>query len=369
MKRLVPIASILLVVASTAPVVAASIPRIVILAPKGVEPPPKAVKEIVAEHLKQLKIELEIATTALEDTPATTSAWLKTGARVARHPGTVAVFGYTCEKKRCRLIVIEPNHDSVVELPLTQATDDDTPLAFSLAATLREALLGPLLPEVARLVEQGRSPKKPAPTPQETWVRPPEEEARREPPSTQRPWLWLEGGYQGDHPHPNGRPIHGPWVGVDMEPAHITGMTVSLGWLGIRRADIEGASVAIHRLTTAFSIRLILPVGPAHFTMAPMARLDVAFASLDNVGRDDADEVNVEFELGGMVTWHLPLRKHLDFMVGAGLLAAILSNRIEVYVRRGQPETALPASTLRMLWMAGLAWSPFKPADVKPQPR
>ena len=106
--------------------------------------------------------------------------------------------------------------------------------------------------------------------------------------------------------------------------------------------------------------RLILPVGPAHFTIAPVARLDVAFTALDNVGRDDADEVNVEFELGGMVNWHLPLRKHLDFIVGVGLLASILSNRTEVYVRRGQQEAAVPASALRMLWTAGVGWSPLK---------
>ena len=28
-----------------------------------------------------------------------------------------------------------------------------------------------------------------------------------------RPWLWLEGGYLGDHPHPEGHPLHGPWIG------------------------------------------------------------------------------------------------------------------------------------------------------------
>ena len=142
-------------------------------------------------------------------------------------------------------------------------------------------------------------------------------------------------------------------------------MAIGLGWLGIRKAEADGASVKIHRLTSSIAIRLIIPIGPAHLALAPVARLDAAFGSLNHVDRDDETETNFEMHVGGLTTWHLPLVPRLDVIVGAGVLVSVISDETEVYGSAGERETAVPASMIRMIWTAGIAWSPIRRIEKK----
>lgn len=357
MYHYLPMLIALLISVSAGPVTAKALPRIVLFHTSKTHPPVEEVQQAVVEHFNELDMVVEVATLELEEFPRTRREWFLNADKASEKPGTLAVFGYLCERRSCRLYVVVSHKRSLVELPIRPRQKTDQALAV--ASTIREALLGPLLPEVDRLVKEGRKPKKPV-SPEKAWTRPPYEKERRTPAVKRRPWVWLEGGYHGDHPHPQGHPIHGPWLGVEMEPTPIAGISVSLGWLGIRRAEAGGGKVRIHRLTPTLAVRLIIPVGPAHLSLAPVARFDAAFIQYEPVDPSDRSETRFELQIGGMAAWHLPLIPRLSAIVGAGVLVSVNAEHVEVTGAAGQPEIAMPASVVRMIWTAGIAWSPIR---------
>jgi hypothetical protein len=358
MKRYLAILAALLITAPAAgPVVADVLPRIVLLYTSKTQPPVEEVKQILVEHFEELDMTVALSVREIERLPRTRREWYLNADKASSAPGTLAVFGYRCERRHCRLYIVVSHKRSFVEIPVRPRQKSDQNL--SVASTIREALLGPLMPELDRLVKEGRKPKKPV-SPDKAWARPPYEKERRASAVQRRPWLWLEGGYHGDHPHPKGQPIHGPWMGVEMEPTPIAGVSVSLGWLGVRRAEAEGGQIRIHRLTPAVAVRLIVPVGPARLALAPVARLDAAFYQFDHVGQDDTRETRFELQVGGMATWHLPMIPRLCAVVGAGVLVSVINEQAEVVGSAGQTETAIPASVVRLAWTIGIAWSPIR---------
>lgn len=338
--------------------VAAAQPRVAVLSVPNATPPAKNVVHVIAEQLFELDIAIEIVGATTQ--PKTPTAWIQQGEKAAEEaPGTIALFGYQCDDTVCRLFIVEPRQKAFVEIPVKIPTHDELSASFALAATARESLLGPLFPELRRLVLQGKNPAPPPPSPESQWLKPPMEGKRKTLKTPARPWLWLETGYQGDHPHPEGKPVHGPWIGAVFEPRKSVGVHVSLGWLGIREREIGSGKITLNRLTSTVGVRIIFPLGPAHIALAPTARLDTVFANIDRTGGSETTDVKLEIQAGGVTTWHLPLTSRVEVIVGAGVFASLLSHDYGIKTEYKSTERVIPASTLHLFWVAGVAWSPL----------
>ncbi len=336
----------------------ARLPRITVLSVPENEPAAQEIIQVLTGHLLEMDILVEpwAASSLPEDTPT----WLVTAAEAAADsPGTVVLFGYRCNAQTCSLYVVEPRSRSLVELPVQVPQHGDLSTAYALAATAREALLGPLFPELRRLALHGENPGPPPPSPDSAWLRPPLEEERQQAKGPRRPWLWLEGGYHGDHPHPDGHPIHGPWLGVVLEPREVVGVVLSVGWLGIREGNVSSGTARTHRLTSTLAVRIIFPIGPSHISVAPLVRIDAVFAEKVPAASATTSSTDVEIQAGGITTWHLPFSSRLEAVIGAGVLATILSEEYTFDAGYGIEETAIPSSVLRVIWLAGVSWSPL----------
>jgi hypothetical protein len=170
-----------------------------------------------------------------------------------------------------------------------------------------------------------------------------------------RPWLWIEGGYFGEYPYPQGQTLHGPWVGLALAARRTVVPALSFGWLGLQRVSNEAGTVRSHRLPIAIELRIAVPVGPATFSIAPMGRLDLVFATADPIGpRGASSQIELELHVGGRTAWNLPLPGGVEAVIGAGILGTLLGHEYSVDDRR-----ALPESTLRFGWWIGVAWSPL----------
>ena len=336
-------------------------PRIALLHISENSPPAAEVQSFLEEHLAKTDIDVTVDLFESNQFPENSEQWFSISAKAAEQsPGTVAMVGYRCSETTCALYLCEPRDKTLTEIPVEFPKDKELTLAFALAATAREAILGPLFPELKRLVNQGKAPSPPPPSPENVWIRPPlEDERKRENPDIKRPWLWLEGGYHGDHPHTDGHPIHGPMVGVVAEPRRAIAVALSIGWLGIRKGDVDLGKVTSHRLTSSLALRIKFQFGPAHIAIAPVGRFDVVFAQIDPVGEKITHQTGLEIQAGGITMWHLPLGKNFEAVIGAGVLASVLSKNYGITLENTPTQVAIPASILRIIWMAGVSWSPL----------
>jgi hypothetical protein len=333
--------------------------RAVLLSVPGNTPSAEAVKIPLAEHVARVEVAVDIV--KREALPASDAEW-KALAReqAAAMPGTLAVFGWRCEGGACDLFVAEARTAAVARIPVEPAdraqAENEERLAFALAATAREALWGGLLLEMNRLADEGAHPKPP----------PPSGQRLPEPYSgsveagglarAHRPWLWFEGGYHGEYPHPQGRTLHGPFLGIALSPGKNIVPVVRAGWLGMARGDGANGVVDAYCFPIELELRVAFPVGPAMFSIAPVGRVDLVVANANPVGpRGESTSVGTDLQVGGMTTWHTPLPGGaLQALVGVGVLATIIGNDLEI-----DGEVEVPASKLRIVWSAGLAWSPL----------
>ena len=129
-----------------------------------------------------------------------------------------------------------------------------------------------------------------------------------------------------------------------------------VGWLGMDTADVETGSISAYRFALELELRIAFPVGPALFSIAPVGRVDLAVASANPSGpRGETTSVGAELYVGGMTTWHLPLPGgEVEALVGVGVLATILGRAFDV-----DGVEAIPETQLRVVWSAGIAWSPL----------
>ncbi|MDJ0765184.1 MAG: hypothetical protein QNJ97_19545 [Myxococcota bacterium] len=336
----------------------ASEPRIAVVATPTQAPQAREVKAVLAEHLFETGI--VVTEVALDVLPQETHQWVALANKVAsEEAGTIALVGYACGEKKCRLIAVDPKSDTVVHLPVAVPDHGDFDAAFAIAATAREVLLGPLMPELDRLAHHGANPSPPPPSPDSIWTKPPLEAARTTPSETFHPWLWVTGGYQGDHAHPDGQPNHGPFLGVMFEPKKSLGIDLSVGWLGFREANVSTGTVHLNRITAALALRVLFSLGPARVALAPIGRLDVVFAHIDPTAASTRVDVDLEVQAGGITTWHLPISHGLEAVVGAGVVASLVSRGYAIDTAETEKETAIPAPIMRLLWVAGIAWSPL----------
>ncbi len=321
--------------------------RIVVLDMPGSAVSAADVAGELAERLETARVEVDVH--ALEKEPAASSDWTALARRLARErPGTLAMTGWRCDAagKDCTVWLVEPGEGGIAELPVTREVADDE-WAGALAAIIAEAVLGDLLVELHRIASSGEP-------------RPIEEEDAADGDDTPRTAaegsdplrVWIEGGYAGEYAHPGGRPIHGPMVGLSLAPSRYVAPTMAVGWLGIRRGEGAAGEAMTHRIPISLAIRLRFEVGPATFAVAPVGRLDTVFSRRDPAGPAGASaSVDLEIQVGGITTWHLPFPCGIDAVVGAGVLATVLGEDLEI-----DGERLVRASDVRLLWMAGLAW-------------
>jgi hypothetical protein len=253
-------------------------------------------------------------------------------------------------------VVVGARSGALAEIPVVpdeQQEEAGSGRAFALAATSREVIVGSLLPELGRLAVEGQDPSPPPPT----GDRVPQAYSPEAGPEAggPRPWLWIEGGYFGEHPYPQGQTLHGPWVGLALAAQRTVVPALSFGWLGLQRVSNEAGTVRSHRLPIALELRIAVPVGPATFSIAPIGRLDLVFATADPVGpRGASSQIELELHVGGRTAWNLPLPGGVEAVIGAGILGTLIGHEYAVDGRR-----AIPESTLRFGWWVGVAWSPL----------
>jgi hypothetical protein len=328
--------------------------RVVLLAWPEQQPAAAAVQTELTEQLSSVGVRVDVH--EVEQAPADAGAWAGHADDAAEdQPGTLALIGWTCAGGQCSLVVIESRGLARAEIPLSPIDDSEHAgdLGFAVAAASREVVVGSLLPELGRLVTEGENPSLPPPTAD----RVPQAYAPESAPDAAgpRPTVWIEGGYHGEHPYPQGRPLHGAWVGLVFAPRRTVLPFLTVGWLGMQEGSNERGVVRSHRLPIDLGLRIAFPVGPATFALAPVARLDVVFVKADPTGpRGAGTKAEIELHVGGQTTWHLPLPGGIEAVLGAGILGTLLGRDYEV-----DEMVAIPKSALRFGWWIGIAWAPL----------
>jgi len=332
--------------------------RVVLLSAADTAPEAEAVRAILLDHLSRVEVAVDIA--ARESLPVAEAEWTAVArGQAADRPGTLAVFGWRCAAAACDLFAAETRGGGVARIPVKPVTgggDGGAELAFAVAATIREAIWGGLLLELNRLAEEGERPAAP----------PPSKERMPEPyegsvdagglARAHRPWFWLEGGYHGEYPHPRGDILHGPVLGFALSPGKNVVPVLRVGWLGMETVDIQGGAVSAYRFPLELELRVAFPVGPAMFSIAPVGRVDLVIGTADPTGpRGETTSVDAELHVGGMTTWHVPLPGgKVEAFVGVGVLATIIGHDLRV-----DDDVAVAAAKLRVVWSAGVSWSPL----------
>jgi hypothetical protein len=332
--------------------------RVVLITTPQTAPDGEAVRAILAAHLSRVEVDVDVA--VRESMPSSEREWtLAAKDEAADRPGTLAVFGWRCEADACDLFAAETRSGGVARIPVRPIEHDDgedTDLAFAIAATVREAVWGGLLLEMNRLAEEGARPDSP----------PPSGERMPEPykgsfeagglARAHRPWFWLEGSYHGECPYPRGDILHGPAIGFALSPGKNVVPVLRVGWLGMEIADNERGAVSAYRFPFELELRVAFPVGPAMFSIAPIGRVDLVVATADPAGpRSESTTVDAALHVGGMTTWHMPLPGgKVEALVAVGVLATIIGQDLEI-----DGVGAVPSAKLRVVWSAGVSWSPL----------
>jgi hypothetical protein len=338
------------------------LPRISIMHLAGAGPNLDRVLPLLNEQLAEIDLEMETVGLEVAEFPESDKNWTELARRTASDAQTIAAMAYDCQgqgqgQDTCTITLIVHRSQSIVKLSYPRPHDSKAS-AFATAATLREMIAGPLISELKRLAGEARAPK-PATKVQTGLLKSPFESTRHENNRNIPPWLWLEASYQGDCAYPEGRPLNGVSIGVDFEPTPMLGLLIQAGWLGMERGEAEGAEVLLHRLNTMLTVRMIFSIGPARISIGALGRLDTVFLSAQNApGFGSSNDTYLEASVGGITMWHLPLPKGLNFVIGAGLTASVVSREVEAVGFSGSQETIIPASTLRMIWTVGLELSP-----------
>ncbi len=345
-----------LVIGLARPVLAQRTARIGLVDAEEMRPEPAAVQEDLSLRLAPLGVEVSLV--EKERVPGDAGEWADAAEKFGRQrPGSLALIGWSCPREvdddggPCRLIVAETRRHGVMRIPLQAASDGGEEAVRAVAATAGEVVLGGVLSELERLAIEGESPGE-APD----YSRADDPSLRDRGGGGERDeWLWLEGGYHGEHPHPGDAAIHGPWLGLSAAPRPYVVPALSVGWLGVREADGAAGSAISHRLPIALAVRLSFPVGPARFALAPAGRLDVVFSEDNPAGPGgEKQETDVAMHVGGITSWHLPFPGGVQGVIGTGVMATVLDRD------RGPGGSAeIGASAVRIYWFAGLAWSPL----------
>jgi hypothetical protein len=329
--------------------------RVVVLSAPQSEPAADHVVKILRDHLSDLDVDVQ--KWEVEAVPQNADGWIEAASRAAAEkPGTLALFGYLCESSVCRLIVVEPHERALAEIPVKIPEHGDLTLAFAIAATAREALVGSLLPEMDRLVRQGQNPAPPPPSANMVWMTraPKVDPGWGTGPRFANPLLWIEGGYNGEYAHPQGHPIHGPWIGSALAPREMIEVALWTGWLGMAKSEIAYGEVTAQRIPVSLSFRLVFSLGPARVTLAPVGRMDVVFVRRNpsRPAESSTESTELEFHAGGMTAWYLPLPLGFDVMIGVGVYWTLYAKDQKI-----EGNTAMEASALRLSWVMGASWS------------
>jgi hypothetical protein len=339
----------------------AGTPRISVLSVPGNTPGASDIASVLERHLKNIPVKVDVS--EAETLPSTFEEWIKASGKAAKEsPGTVGLFGYHCNEQVCRLFIVDYRSRAVTQLATDIDKNAPNAASASIVAAIREALLGPLFPELERLRNEAEQPGPPHVSLESSgWWKSPSEDMRRISDAwnvTSRPWIWLEVGYQGDCPYPVSQPQNGFFVGVGLEHRKRIGTALSIGWLGIREGESTVGTVRLHRLTSSFAVRVIFAVGKAHVVIAPSVRLDTVFVERLPISRKSSHSTALEIQVGGLTTWHLPIMRRLEVVVGAGVLGTVLARDHGLDNAGIAYGDIIPASKIRLIWIAGIAWSP-----------
>ncbi|MFO8073561.1 MAG: hypothetical protein R6V85_16990 [Polyangia bacterium] len=353
---LLAVSIVSLAIGPARPVLAQRTVRVGLIDAEGMRPGAAAVLEDLSLQLAPLGVEVSLV--EMERAPRDAGEWANAAEKFGREqPGSLALIGWSCppevedDGEPCRLIAVETRRHGVMAIPLEAVSDGGDEAVRAVAATAREVVLGGVVSELERLAIEGERPSE-APDYARADGSSPRNRGRG---GERNEWLWLEGGYHGEYPHPGDAAIHGPWLGLSAAPRPYVVPALSVGWLGVREADGAAGRAISHRLPIALAVRLSFPVGPARFALAPAGRLDVVFAEENPAGSGgEKHEVDVAMHAGGITSWHLPFPGGVQAVIGTGVMATVLDRD------RGPGRSAeIGASAVRIYWFAGLAWSPL----------
>ncbi len=341
-------------------------PVIILLHFKGAQPDVEKVRSLLNDQLKTAGLEIELLTVELSEFSKSDNEQLKSTKKLMVENASFAAVSYQCIENQCKIDVFQADASAKTSILYDYSKHPDL-AAFSTAATLREIILGPMLVELKRISEESRNPRTYEKTLVSLIESPFEDRLQEETSQTKFPtWLEFTGSYQGDCPFPIGHLLHGLSLGIGFQPFHLLGIELTAGWLGIERSSLEGANLVLHRFVGSLITRLVFSVGYGRISIGAIGRLDAVFAKTDNPSSfEDMTQNYLEAYVGGITVWHLPLSKQLDFTMGAGLTASVLSRTVKVTTLSGNHETASPASALRMIWTIGFTFLPSRLVSEK----
>lgn len=326
--------------------------RIIILAPAHSIPPAQMLAAALSLEFSQAGVFVEVE--AREDRSLTLDP-LEIE-RLAKQEsqtelGLIALAGYSCDPKQCRILIEHPSSDSSCNIRMP-VTSDHT--AFFLAESLREALLGPLLSELDRLAhatKQAGPPQQPTRHSQTSLEEP--MQARAEPKgSAIWPWLSTELGYQGAYFGGATSSLHGPALALTITPRSTFALALSASWLGLDRGKGVNGEVETHRLAMTLGARALFNRKSAVFAIAPILRLDSVYATFTPKVGPRSSPFDLEL-LGGLeLLWFLSLPvENLSIVLGAGILGAIATKSYSI-----NGETIVPRPGFSVTWCGGLSY-------------